>query len=398
MEYPKGLKITRVESMVLRLESVRPGKEWSTAHVRVETEEGFVGWGEVGLRFTAPACAAIDAFGAQMIGMSVWDCRSWLFGGSAHRTVGGTLGVDQPPVHGYAEYAQGARSAIDMALWDIVGKKLEMPVHALLGGKLYDRIRVYQHPFYLNPDFGDPESYNAFTKDLVKQGIVAGKLDPFQTTMRPDSYGSDRELSKEQKRHATEIVRAIREGGGPDFTLMIECHARFNVATGVRIVESMKPFNPYWVEEPVPSRNTDALREVQRATSIPIATGETIIETESYVPILTGHACRVLQPDIGRIGGITNLKKVADMASNFYVNVAPHAPFGPVMVMASVHVDATTPNFLIQETPLGTLKTLFAELIPGYEYDPQYLNVPNTPGLGLEISDDFVRYRKVVNQ
>jgi len=214
--------------------------------------------------------------------------------------------------------------------------------------------------------------------------------------MRPDSYGDVRELSTEQLEFATNVIQAIREGGGSKFTIMVECHARFNVATAIRIAEAMKPFNPFWIEEPVPPGNASAMREVQRATSIPIATGERIRSTEEYVPLLTAHACRILQPDIGHMGGITNLKKVADMADNFYVSIAPHGPFGPVMVMASAHVAATIPNFLIQETTVGTLKA-FKELVVGYEYDPQYIDLPEAPGLGLEISDEFVRERRIPN-
>lgn len=389
-DFPNGLKIKRIEPMVLRLgPEPAPGPGWATSNVRIETEEGIIGWGEAGVRFVAPVCAAIESYGQEMVGRSAWEVGRLLWLDSRTRE-------GSPADYTHGSVTQAARSALDIALWDIIGKKLNVPVYALLGGKVHERVRIYGHPFNANPDFDNPESFKEWTQRLVETGIIAGKLDPFRASMRPDSYGDVRELSTEQLEFATNVIQAIREGGGSKFTIMVECHARFNVATAIRIAEAMKPFNPFWIEEPVPPGNVSAMREVQRATNIPIATGERIRSTEEYVPLLTTHACRILQPDIGHMGGITNLKKVADMADNFYVSIAPHGPFGPVMVMASAHVAATIPNFLIQETTVGTLKA-FKELVVGYEYDPQYIDLPEAPGLGLEISDEFVRERRITN-
>lgn len=368
-----GLKIKRIEPMVLYLESIHPPRPWNTPHVRIETEEGIIGWGEAGVRFAAPVCAAIESYaatyGQEMVGRSAWELGRLLWLDSRNRE-------GSPIDYTHGSVTQAARSAIDIALWDIIGKKLNVPVYALLGGKVHERVRIYHHPFDANPDFDNPESFKEWTQQLVETGITAGKLNPFRASMRPDSYGDLRELSIEQLEFATNVIQAIREGGGSKFTIMVECHARFNVATAIRIAEAMKPFNPFWIEEPVPPGNVSAMREVQRATNIPIATGERIHNTEEYVSLLTEHACRILQPDIGHMGGITNLKKVT--------------------VMASAHVAATIPNFLIQETTVGTLKA-FKELVAGYEYDPQYIDLPEAPGLGLEISDEFVRERRVNN-
>jgi galactonate dehydratase len=328
-----------------------------------------VGFGEATGTMVSPIIQALKVIGATLIGSSAGDTeRLW----AQYR---------RQYTHG--SVVQAALSAIDIALWDIVGKNLNMPVFDLLGGKVNERIRVYHHPW--KPDTID---YTSETKRIVARGIKAGKLDPFR------SKGYGRELSSKELTEAVKTIEAIRDAGGPDFILCVEMHARFNVATAIRVAKALEPFFPFFLEEPVFTENVKALREVQRNTTIPIATGEKMRNTAEFVPLLERRACRILQPDIGHMGGITGTKRLFPMADNYYVNIAPHCCWGPVQTIASAHVCASSPNFLIQET-VPWLKDIFPDTIVGnYEYDPEYIDLPDGPGLGIELTDHFLKEYK----
>jgi galactonate dehydratase len=227
-------------------------------------------------------------------------------------------------------------------------------------------------------------SYEEATKKLVEEGVVAGKLDPFR------SQGYNRELTSRELEDAVAIIRAIREGGGPHFTICIEMHGRFNVATAVRVAEAMAPLDPLFIEEPVPAENVPAMREVQRGTTLAVATGERIRSTGEYLPLLEQRACRILQPDVGHMGGITGLKQLAGAADDYYVTIAPHCCWGPVQALASAHVSSSIPNLLIQEdVQLGT-DVYEKTVVDGYTFDPQYLDLPEAPGLGVEIPAEAI--------
>jgi L-alanine-DL-glutamate epimerase-like enolase superfamily enzyme len=360
----RGLKVAKVDVCCLRWPASRR-YGWIT--VRVETEEGIVGFGEPTALPLTPVYAWAKAFGDALIGESAWNIeRIW------------TLQRDQ---YTHGSVSQAVLSAFDMAFWDIIGKKLNLPVYALLGGKINERIRIYHHPWR-----GDIESYEEFTERLVAQRITAGKLNPFRSQMRPA-----RDLTSEEITRAIEIVQAIRDGGGDHFTLCIEMSCLFDMSAAVRAAKAMEPFNPLFIEEPVPATDVAAMREVQRSTQLAVALGECLRSTAECRPYLEQRACRILQPDIGHIGGITGLKRLAHMADDYLVAVAPHSCWGPVHSIATAHVCSTIPNFLIQEdVHLGT--DVFEEsVVGGYEFDPQYLDVPEAPGLGVYLSPELIR-------
>ena len=168
-------------------------------------------------------------------------------------------------------------------------------------------------------------------------------------------------------------------------------HARFNVASAIRIAKTLEPYDPFWIEEPTPPESMADMREVQLATSSPVATGERFYQRIDFRDALEKRICRIVQPDIAHVGGITELKKIADMADAYYVTVAPHEWNGPITLMASAHVGLTMPNLLMQEYHIQ-LKGVLEDTMPGgYRYDPAYLDVPDTPGIGVELSDDYIR-------
>jgi galactonate dehydratase len=366
------LKITRVEPYVLRI-----GERTSYPCVRIETADGIHGWGEGTTPPSTPAVIAqIRECGKLIMNQSAWDIEKlWRHMYIVEEnTLGGTL------------YA--AISAIDIALWDIIGKKLNVPVYKLLGGKTRDKIRIYTSYRWGNIP-RTREAYAKRTKELIAQGATAGKYDPFGPYP-----GFDRQLSTPILNEVREMVQGIREGG-PAFDICIECHGKWNVASAGRIIKMLEPFDPFFVEEPVPPENTDAMAMLQRSTNMPIATGEGLQTQFNFYAILEKRAARILQPDPARTGGITALKKIAAMADAHYVTIAPHNPNGPACTAAALHLATSIPNFVIMEEG-NTNPTDYNDIfVGGWKPTLAEWSVPEAPGLGIDFSPQFVKDRAV---
>jgi galactonate dehydratase len=346
---------------------------------RIETEDGIHGWGEgTSPPDVLPIVGYVNELKKLLIGQPAWDIeRNW------HR-----MYVDRENTLGGTLYT--AMSIIDIALYDIVGKKLGVPVYKLLGGRVHDRIRIYT-----SYRWGDiprtAEAYRRRTKELIAEGATAGKFDPF--VMYP---GPDRQLPTRVLNEVREMIRGIREAD-PNFDICIEAHGKFNAASAGRFTKMLEPFDPFFLEEPVPPEDVDAMAEVQRSTSIPIATGEGLYSHYGFREVLQKRAARILQPDLSRTGGLTAVKKIAAMAQTEYVTIAPHNPNGPVCSAASIHLAASTPNFLIMEEggawrEKDVYNTVFTA---GWKADSAYWRVPEEPGLGIDLSPDFIREHRV---
>ena len=357
-----GLRVAKVDCYSLQKIS---GNILGCLVVRVETEEGIVGFGEATAYPQTPVLSWMKVFGQALVGHSAWAI--------------GELWTMQRDTYTHGSSTQAALSAFDIAFWDIIGKKLCVPVYALLGGKVYDRVPIYHHPWS-----GQVEDYASATRKLVSQGIVAGKLDPFR------SRGYGRELTTAELDEAIGTIAAIREGGGESFTLCVEMHGRFNVATALRVADAAKSYNPLFIEEPVPAENVTAMREVQRATTLAVAMGERLRTTAEFSPYLQERTCRILQPDIGHMGGISGMKRLAHMADDHYVTIAPHCCWGPVHSMASAHVSCSIPNLLIQEDSHLRTDIFEQTVVGGYTFDPGFLALPNAPGIGVELSPEML--------
>jgi len=239
------------------------------------------------------------------------------------------------------------------------------------------------------------EAYKKRTQELVAEGAVAGKWDPFFD--EPYTPGINAKERLDFSRQATlktiqevaEMVRGIREGG-PQFEICVEAHAKFNTASAVRIAKAIEPYNPMFFEEPVPPENVDAMLEVQRATSIPIAAGERLksrLQTREYIE---RQAFRIYQPDVARAGGITEFRKLAALAENHFIPVAPHNPNGPVCLAAHLHLSAALSNFLILEEG-NTNPDLNRQLFGSWQDSRAYFLPSESPGLGLRFSDAFLK-------
>jgi len=190
------------------------------------------------------------------------------------------------------------------------------------------------------------------------------------------------------------MVRGIREAG-PAFDICVECHGKFNLASAGRIIKMLEPFDPFFVEEPVPPENVDAMAALQRSTNIPIATGEGLQSHFNYYALLEKQAARIIQPDVSRTGGITAMKKIVAMADAHYVTFAPHNPNGPVCAAANMHVAAASPNFLIMEEGNRDTKDYNDIFKGGWKTNLAEWPLPQGPGLGVDLSSEFIKERAV---
>jgi galactonate dehydratase len=299
-------------------------------------------------------------------------------------------------MHGSA--VQSAISAIDIALWDIVAQKLNVPVYKLLGGKVNEKIKIYTS-YRWGRIPRTAEAYRKRTQELVAEGAIAGKWDPFfdepyTPGMNPaERLDFSRQATLQTIQEVAEMVRGIREGG-PRFEICVEAHAKLNVASAVRIAKAIEPYNPMFFEEPVPPENVDAMLEVQRATSIPIAAGERLKSRLQAREYIERQAFRIFQPDAARAGGITEFRKLAALAENHFIPVAPHNPNGPVCLAAHLHLSAAMSNFLILEEG-NTNAELNRQLFGSWQDSRSHFLAPESAGLGLHLSDAFVREHAV---
>lgn len=363
-----SLRIKRVDAYVIQI-----GNRKDIVCARVETEDGLHGWGEgTTPPNVTPVYAQIRSLAKLVIGEPAWDIeRLWRkMYLVEENSLGGTLfaGI----------------SAIDIALWDILGKKLGVPVYKLLGGKVHPKIRIYTSYRWGNIP-RTAAAYFQRTKELMAQGATAGKWDPFG-----EYPGPGRQIETGVLNEVREMVRGVREAG-PAFDICIEAHGKWNMASAGRIIKMLEPFDIFFLEEPVPPEDVDAMAALQRSTNIPISTGEGLQSHWNYRELLQKQAARIIQPDAARAGGITAMKKIAAMADACYVTVAPHNPNGPICTAASIHVAASIPNFVIMEEGNTNTRQYPAIFKDGWKASMSHWEVPESPGLGVDLAPEFLK-------
>ena len=284
-----------------------------------------------------------------------------------------------------------ALSGIEQALWDIKGKALGVPVYELLGGKLRDKLRAYANAWAFQKEVtrmtaeDTPDSIAQNALKMVEKGFTAMKWDPFRE--------GGQVIPRSEEEFALACVKAVREAVGPSVDILIECHGRFNMHSAIRIAHKLEPYDPFFYEEPIPPDNIDALAALQRSINLPIATGERLYTRWEFRPLFEKHAAHIIQPDICNVGGIWELRKIAAMAEAYYVSVQPHNSNGPVQTIASMHLDASIPNFVFQEFFYPYLDMYNEVLTEPIIYKDGYLEVPTRPGLGTDIREDVIRKR-----
>ena len=282
----------------------------------------------------------------------------------------------------------GVLSAIEMACWDIVGKELDRPVYDLLGGRVHERLRSYT---YLYPEDGDEahvyDNADLAAKraaDYADQGFTAVKFDP----IRPYSAFDPRQLSLELLDLGEEFVRKIRAAVGSRCDLLVGTHGQMTPAGAIRLARRLEPYDPLWFEEPVPPEIPEAMAQVARATTIPIATGERLATKYEFAQVLATKSAAILQMALGRVGGILEAKKIAGMAEAHYVQIAPHLYCGPIEAAANIQLDTCSPNFLIQES-IQTLGGFHAEILKQpLQWEDGYIIPPTAPGIGVELDEE----------
>lgn len=273
-------------------------------------------------------------------------------------------------------------AALEMACWDIMGKALNRPVYQLLGGAVRDRIKAYANGWYTVER--SPEDFHQAARRVVARGYRALKVDPFGAGFY--------ELERAEKLRAVALVEAVRDAIGPESELLIEMHGRFNPATAIEMARLLEPFQPSWIEEPVPPENLAALKKVAEKVSIPVATGERIHVRHEFRELFELQAADIIQPDITQMGGLGESKKLAAWAESYYVLVAPHNVGGPVSTAAALHFAASTPNFKIQEHFNDFVDTWVKDAAPGNpDVVDGYFALPQGPGLGVTLNKDLLR-------
>jgi galactonate dehydratase len=293
---------------------------------------------------------------------------------------------------GQTGLAYHAISAIDIALWDIRGKVLGLPIYDLLGGKVRESISLYTHPNQRN--FATPEGIKKEIGEIVASGHTALKFDPFphldSDRVANDGY-LDGKMSAKGERIAADLTAKIREAAGPDIELLIDAHGRFNVPTAIRLCNSLEQAGAVdWFEEPVPVESYHALSQVREKVNVPISIGERIHTRWEFVPVFENELADYIMPDVTWTGGITELKKISTMAEAYYVPVSPHDASGPINVVAGAHVMMTVPNFYRLETARYDLSGYNKFIEEPLDNTGGALHLTNKPGLGIEMDVEYL--------
>jgi galactonate dehydratase len=276
-----------------------------------------------------------------------------------------------------------ALAGIDQALWDIKGKALGVPVHQLLGGQLRDRIRVYS---WIGGD--RPSDTAEMAKECGARGFTAVKMNATEELQFVDSHAKvDAVLAR---------VQAIREAMGPHFGIGVDFHGRVHRPMAKVIAKALEPYKLMFIEEPVLSEHSDALKEIANHTSTPIALGERLYSRWDFKKILADGYVDIIQPDPSHAGGITETRKIAAMAEAYDVALALHCPLGPIALAANLQLDAVCYNAFIQEQSLGIHYNTTNDLLD-YLKDPSvfayrdgHVAIPQGPGLGIEVNEELV--------
>ena len=289
---------------------------------------------------------------------------------------------------------QSVMSGLEMALWDILGKALDRPVHALLGGRVHARLRTYT---YLYPQgqtvqpselpgrsvYTDPDMAAEAALACADAGFTAVKFDP----AGPYTAFDPHQPRLEDLDRVEAFCRSIRAAVGQRADLLVGTHGQFTPSGAARLARRIEPYDPLWFEEPTPPEAPAEMARVAAATRVPIATGERLTTKYEFAAVLRAGAASILQVNLGRVGGLLEAKKIAGMAEAFHAQIAPHLYCGPVVAAANAQLATGTPNFLILETIEGW-GGFFAELVSGrYAHADGHLHVPDDPGLGITLNE-----------
>jgi galactonate dehydratase len=338
--------------------------------VKVHTDEGITGLGESGAwGYLEASAQVVETFKRYLIGQDPlriehhWQAlyRWSHFRGAA---------------------IMGALSAIDIALWDIAGKRFGVPCYQLMGGKCREKARVYYHVF-------------GRTKEELVQGCIDAKRKGFTAVGHLTPFLDESpdvpffKTHAEKMRDAIDTVRRYREAVGDDVDLCIEIHRRLTPAEAVVLARGIEEFHPFFYEDPILPDNFDAMALVAQNVHIPIATGERLHTIYEFEMLLRRGAVQYVRPDVCMAGGLTHCKKIAALAEAHHAGVVPHNPLSPVSTAACIQLAACIPNFALQEYPRGEGEPPKSEIVRSpLKLEDGFLVIPDTPGIGVELAED----------
>ena len=371
------LKITEIRTAEVRVHGYQ-------VHVRVYTDQGIVGQGE-STDAAAGNVPLIHSFSRMLVGQDPLNIEAAF---ERIRTSGVFAGAQA------GQYVT-ALTGVEIALWDLAGKALGLPVYQLLGGKVRDRVRVYCDSGAREMIPGDERS-KARIHQIQEMGFTAAKID-IDDAMDPARF--DRvnwTASNGEIEHMIAKVAFTRELYPKNFDLAVDMHARYDLDTARRVAKELEPFKLMWLEEPVPAENIDAMREVRASTSTPICCGENVYMRWGFRELFEKQAVDIIEPDFQKCGGLLEARKIADMAHAYYVPVAPHAVTSPTGLMSTAHVCAAIPNFLAHEWHWIDDGELWRNWVKeGDIIQKGFITLPDRPGLGVEMNDDGARKAQV---
>lgn len=352
----------------LKLYPVQP--RW--LFLKIETDEGICGWGEPVVEGHAHTVkAAVEEMSCYLLGKDprkIEDLWQTMYRTGFYR--GGPV-------------MMSAIAGIDQALWDIKGKYYQMPVYEMLGGACRDKLKVY---CWIGGD--RPNDIHRQALEKYEQGYRAVKMNATEEMHYIDTF--------DKVEAVVERVAAIREALGMKMDIAVDFHGRVHKTMAKVLARELEPLHPMFIEEPVLPQNNEALREIARSCSIPIATGERMFSRWEFKNLLQDGYVDIIQPDLSHAGGISECKKISAMAEAYDVAVAPHCPLGPIALAACVQMDTCTPNVFIQEQSLGIHYNQGSDLLDYlndrsvFTYKDGFTDILTRPGLGIDVNEELV--------
>jgi len=339
--------------------------------LKISTDEGICGWGEPMVEGRA-----------RTVEMAIMEHKEFLLGQDPLRIEYLWQSMYRNTFYRGGIILLSAISGIEQALWDIKGKRFDMPVYEMLGGMYRDKIRIYAHCWGATTDKIVERALERKQKGFTAIKVL---LEPFTANRGIKKY-----IDEQESRFAE-----IREKVGDEMDIAIDFHGRVGPDMAIQIIKAIEPYRPMFVEEPCLPENTDAMARISRAVSVPLATGERLVTRYGIRELLESGTVSVIQPDLCHAGGIFETRKMAAMAETYYCKIAPHNPLGPISLAANIQLAACTPNFLIAEH-FGMKEEW--DLGQGYLEAPfviedGYIKLTGEPGLGIRMNEEVIAER-----
>jgi galactonate dehydratase len=385
------VKLTKVTAYAMRTPPPNYGG-YFWYFVKLETDSGVTGWGETAVLFSLYGHERAFEQLVEGVFKRYLNGRDPMNRDALNKVMYAGLSSQHTDY-----FITGIISAFDVAMWDICGKHLGVPVADLLGGRYRDRIRTYTYLYDLDDEGGlaasasswsnNPKRVGEIAGRFVDEGFTAVKLDPLYYTLPGVLPVSPWEITMEEYDRAERTIEAIRNAVGNRADILIGTHGQITPSVSRRLATRLEKYDPLWLEEPCPPENFEEMGRIAASTSIPIATGERLANVHDFQKLFAAGACHFAQPDLGSCGGITVAKQIAALAEAHYVLMAPHVWGGPVITAAAMQIDVNVPNFLIQES-IYKSRGFFDEIVKDpFRWENGDLVFEDRPGIGIELDE-----------